>query len=424
MGSDTVKKEFDINYFLLVTLGKKRTLQEVAKKETSANALYFDLRQIEEMTIIQDINKFLPSIKFKIQDGSKTLSALKPFDKNLSRMSVVLGRNMDIDGLITFDFDIYRRTPQSNLIYDCEGLLQADRLFSSSKIRSFNGTIKSTLETIAEELGCPKGDVDISGSLNFEKNIVQPNWNNAKLLNYLKMNVQDERGNGNFYCFIKCEGQKRRFVFKTMKEFIEGEVKYNFSLSPTSLLSGDNLNRKIYPILEYKTFDNNQLIGSNGCAGRNYSYFDYTNSKYIMSHIDTTEYLSLSQYFLIDGDDAINSNVGVHTCGRNNDFTSNFSGTVQSEYYRDLDSLSKLWITTTGLENITPGDVVGCNFYGDVELKDTFDHSYRGYWIVERAIHMLGSQFLTRLLLTRSGTECSKEPSLIRATKIQLRTAV
>jgi hypothetical protein len=421
----SIKKEknSEIPYLLLISFGRKQTISDFGKKKSIAGSLIFSQQQVKELCIIQDLNSFLPSVDFKIEDSQQQLSALLPFDKNLSRMSVIFNRNTAIDDSINFDFDIYRRTPQSNSIYECKGLLQADSIFSPSKIRSFTGNISASLLTIANELGCEGSDAEISPTLSFSKTLLQPNWNNAKFLNYLKNSLQDENGKGNFYCFVKCKGKKRYFVFKTMEEFAKGELKYIFSDAPEVAKEGST-GRTIYPISEYKVFDNYKLLGSLGCAGRNYSYFDFDNSKFVMSSIDYTDYYSLSQYFLIDSEDSKNNNIGIATNCRSNAFTSNFSGLIQSMYYRDLDSLSKIWITSIGIEDICPGDVVLLKFVGEMALADITSHSYRGYWVVERVVQILGKSFQTRLLLTRSGIDTDRDTTLVSSSNINRRKYV
>jgi len=152
---------------------------------------------------------------------------------------------------------------------------------------------------------------------------------------------------------------------------------------------------------------------------QNYSYFDYDNSECKVSSIrvkDNTisqdDYYSLTKYFLIDKDDVEDSGVGIGA-GRGNDFSSNFKGRIKGSYYKRINSLSKIWITSLGLEDIYPGDIARIQFLNDPSMM--MSYQYHGFWMVERVIHMIGHQFATRLLLTRSGMNTTETTSLLEA---------
>jgi len=128
--------------------------------------------------------------------------------------------------------------------------------------------------------------------------------------------------------------------------------------------------------------------------------------------IPQDDYYSLTKYFLIDKDDSQDDEMGVFG-GRGTDFSSNFKGRVKGKYYKALNDLSKLWITSLGLEDIYPGDIVRVQFLSDPAMM--MSYQYHGFWMVERVIHMIGHQFATRLLLTRSGMNTMESTSLLEA---------
>jgi len=372
-------------------------------------------QHIEEFYIVQDLNKFLPSFKLRIRDAEGFLSHLVPFDKKANTLTVVLGSGPITEGTVEYKFKVYRRFPTSDDIYDVEGLLDVEGLFSPLRTRGFSGTIQDNLSSIAiDELGLD--ETDISASLNYSKNIVQPSWSNAELLRYLENNLQGLQEDAGYFCYICCKKRKKILVFKSVKDFYSQAVKYNFINAFDPHQDGDSGEVR-YPIFEYKVFDNYKVVGA--LRKQTYSYFDYDNSEYKIDSIQVKgnavsqdDYYSLTKYFLIDKDDSEDSGVGI-VAGRGNDFSSNFKGRIKGNYYKRLNSLSKIWITSLGLENIYPGDIVRVQFLSSPSMM--MSYQYHGFWMVERVIHMIGHQFATRLLLTRSGMNTMEATSLLEA---------
>jgi hypothetical protein len=169
------------------------------------------------------------------------------------------------------------------------------------------------------------------------------------------------------------------------------------------------------PIFEYYIFDNYKLYGIFGAREQKYSYFDYATSQYISNTERAQNYTSLSDFFLIDKNDTTDSNE-INDTGRSNDFTSDFKGKIKNDYGNRLVSLAKMWITTQGLPNAVPGQIVQLFFPHGVAGDNLYSYQYSGYWLVERVVHNLGDTFLTKLLLTRHGLDTDKSTSLIPAT--------
>ena len=379
-----------------------------------ADRLPLSYQFIEEFYIVQDLNKFLPSFRLRIRDADGFLSHLIPFDKKAGTITVVLGSGSAVEGATEYKFEVYRRFPTSNDVYDIEGLLAVDGLFSPPRTRALTGNLRDGLSSMAiDELGLD--DIDISASLDFTKSAVQPSWSNAEFLRYLESNLlglQDEAG---YFCYICCKKKKNVLVFKTIKDFYSQPIKYDFVNSFDPQRDRDTGAIK-YPIFEYKAYDNHKIVGD--MKRQNYSYFNYDTSAYVVDAIrvkDNTlsrdDYYSLTQYFSIDNDDFDSSGVGM-PAGRTNAFSSTFKGRIKGDYYKRLNNLSKFWITSLGLEDIYPGDIVRLQFLNDPAMM--MSYQYHGFWMVERVIHMIGHQYATRLLLTRSGINTSEATSLLR----------
>ncbi len=370
---------------------------------------------IEEFYIVQDLTKFLPSFRLRLRDADGFLSHLVSFDKKANTLTVILGSGSVVEGATEYKFDIYRRFPTSNDVYDIEGLLAIDGLFSPPRTRGLSGVIRDNLSSIAlDELELD--GADISASLDYSKNIVQPSWSNAELFRYLEGNLLGLQDAAGYFCYVCCKKKKRILTFKTIKDFYSQPVKYNFvnTFDPQRDDQSGNIS---YPIFEYKAYDNYGVVGS--MKKQSYAYFDYANSEFTVDSISVKDnadsmddYYSLTKYFLIDKDDIESSGVGMRA-GRGTDFSSDFKGRIKGDYHKRLNSLSKFWITSLGLEDIYPGDIVRLQFLNDPAMM--MSYQYHGFWMVERVIHMLGRQFGTRLLLTRNGMNTLESTSLVQA---------
>ena len=44
-------------------------------------------------------------------------------------------------------------------------------------------------------------------------------------------------------------------------------------------------------------------------------------------------------------------------------------------------------------------------------------YQHQGFWMVERVVHVISGEFITRLLLTRNGSDCGQVCQLLPATK-------
>lgn len=391
--------------------------------DTSSNAtrLSGDFNPIDELYIVQDINRFLPTFRLKIQDIGGYFANLRPYDKKQNKVRISFSRDGKPESASVFDFDIYRRFPTSDFVYDIAGMLQVNNFFKPNKIRGFTGLVKDNLSDIAvSELEID--EVDISPSLNFDKDIIQPNWSNAELLRYLKNNLIGSGDESAYFCFVTCRkasgGSDSVFVFKSLRDLCSQKAKYTFSDAPVASQDGFK-DRVYYPILDFKVYDNYKMLETYGCKSVDYYYFDYDTSTYMLKSIDVKgnlnpldDYYSLTQYFSIN-QDSTNDNSGVLVTGRSNDFTQDFKGKTKNRFFKRINNLSKFWITTWGLEDIVPGDIVRLQFFR--EPTDMLSHQYHGFWLVERVIHMLGQTFGTRLLLTRNGINTDKSTMLVWA---------
>lgn len=370
-----------------------------------------DDTNLKELTIIQDMNKFLPEFRLRLSDSSGLLTHIVPSDKNTGKVYIELAQDQnDQKTKNAWTFLVYSRTPegdQSNpsTVHDIDGLLDVDGLFSKDESRGFSGKISTTLGTIAKEL-TNIVSTDISSSLSNIKNLLQPTWTNAQFLKYLKENLIGVDGEYGFKCFIKTEKYKNIFTFKSISEMIENKPSYKFILNAYQ-------NQDQYPVFNYYVYDNYKLYGTFASKAQGYSYFDYENSKFTEFTESVTDYEVLSDYYLIDKSDSVDSN-SINNTGRSNDFTPDFQGYVKGSYGNRINSLVKMWITTQGLANITPGQVIQMFF--PQSAINIYDYQYSGYWLVERVVHNVGgSIFLTKLLLTRAGVDTDKGTTLLKA---------
>ena len=375
--------------------------------------LPINITNLKELTISQDLDKFLPEIRLKLNDVSGALTHIFPFDKSMSQIEIELALNDTTTDKNYFNFDVYRRQPggdqsDPSSIYDVSGLLSTSGLFSPNFSRGFSGSVQETLETLAlNELNVD--DTDVSSSLDYDLNIIQPMWNNSYLLNYLTKNLIGSNGEYGYKCSIQTKNYKNIFLFKSLAEMMVNPVSYNFNLSDKQYL--DRL-----PIFNWYIYDNYKLYGSFGMAKQDYTYFDWNTGIFISNTLNVQDYYSMSDYFAIDKSDSVVSNV-ISSTGRNNDFNGEFQGRIESNYSNRLADLVNMWITTQGLPNAVPGQTVQI-FFPQSTLTDggIYSYCYSGYWLVKKVVHNLGDVFLTKLLLCRQGTDMNKNTTLLPAT--------
>lgn len=410
-----------IPYYLTVTFRR-------SKESRDRTPLTIDMNQVDELYITQDINRFLPVLDFTLQDSAGFFTHIVPFDRDLNRVFIevsgLLGKGREDATL--FEFDIHRRKPNSDSQYTLNGMLKISNLFSPSRIRAFSEAIKNSLVELGKEMGADASE--ISPSLTTEKTLLQANWSNGEFINFLKDNLLGSKGEAGFYAFFKCVGLEKVFVFKNLWDMCQENPKYKFALSNTIRqdVQSEKADLPVLPILDYKMFDSGMLLGTTGLSGKDYSYFDYSNSTFIrQSHQMVEEldgfafdhFISLSEYFMIDIDDKVENNIPAPYYGRNNDFITIPNAQVINKHYRKLIDLSKIWITTVGVNDLCPGDIVELPVIRSYIKRADNIHTYQGYWLVERVIHILGKVFLTRLLLTRSGINTGSAPTLIRSSR-------
>lgn len=370
---------------------------------------------INIFSIVQDFNKFLPSVQINLKDSSGILTHMVPSDSRMNKVRVEIGYNIENKPVNSFDFVVIRRKPRGqttdSAIFEINGLLaNVDNLLGKSSCRSFNGNIKDTLTSIAIE-DLKLDDTDISSSLNYNKLIVQPHWSISQLLLYLRDRLKGKSGETGYKCFIKRDNHKSILVFKTLDELILQKKVYKFIVNQEMI--EDNI-----PVLNYSIYDNYKMFGLFGAKKQAYGYFDYTNSEYVTGENEAEDLTSLSQYFLIDKDDSEGSDRIINT-GRSNDFSNDFAGLTNTGYRNRLIGLIKMWITTPGVANLVPGQTIQIIFGRGTGMIEY--HQYSGYWLVEKIVHSFGDTYLSNILLTRNGIDTQENNSLLKAVILKKR---
>lgn len=364
-------------------------------------------QMIEEFTITQDLDRIVPTFKLRIKDATGLLGDIIPYDKNMNTISVELCRTSVQDDLNEFKFAVKRRKATFNKFYEIEGMLDVPNLYAKYTSRALTGKIKTNLETIAkEEMGIQ--DTEIGISLDYEKTIIQPSkWNLAMLFRYLKQNLIGKNREACYYCFVKNVRGKPILVFKSVDELFSTSVKYRFVVGSTSY-------ENFYPVVDYRVYDNSQLVTDFGALIQTRSYFDYENGEWITAEELACDYPSLSEYLLMDSDND-NESVNFRDLGRSNDFTLDFKGRVKGDYFDRMTNLVNMQISTWGMENLAPGDIVKLIFAEAMNRGDMFIYEHSGYWLVKRITHIIGMSFMSNIMLTRAGIDSDMDNTLLSA---------
>lgn len=375
--------------------------------------IYYMPHMLEEFTIIQDIDSFLPAFRLSIQDTDGIFSHVLPFDESLSKVYVGFNRGSELTN--SFDFKVYRRFIKSSAgvanVYDINGLLDIDGLFAPDRSRGFSGTIKSTLEFLATEVGVSSHE--ISSSLLDVKNIVQPNWSNAQLLKYLAENLSGSNLTAGYYCFFKRKRNMTSMVFRSLTEFNESPVAQRYVISEVQTKSD-----KYLPVFDHDIIDNYKAFGVFAAKRQPFSYYNYDTSSFVESSYDFSGFVALADHFMIDEND-LTEGQSIDSCGRTNAFTSDFLGKVKGSYFKRLSDLTTMWIFSIGNENLVPGDVVLVEFPRPKIGEQVFSRHYAGYWLVKRVVHTLGHDYKNRILLCRSGLDVDLKTSMLKSGAVE-----
>jgi len=371
-------------------------------------------------TITSDLDYIVPTFDLSLKSEHGLIHQLVTPDRRLNNIRIEIARDLSASEYNTYNFVLFRSYPQDT-VYRVTGYLDVDNLFAPLKSRGFNDSVKTILENISKD-EFNISNTDVSPTLEgIRKNLIQPAWPNIDLIRHLKRNLVGTSDYDFYYsCFIKMEAGHPVFVFKALNDFLLEETKYNF-------VYGDIPIPDVQPILDYKIFNNMQVLGAFGSQQENYGYFDYDNDEYVSDvSLSVDNYPSLSQYFLIDDKEVQGEvdNDSFFILGRNNSFTSDFKGHVGRKYYELTTNLAQLWITTKGLPDIQPGNIVSVFFPQGLDEKNITGLPYNGYWLVKRVIHAFGSDYLTRLLLIRSGVDTDVRNTLIPAINFVQRNAI
>ncbi len=369
---------------------------------------------LEEFTIVQDLDRLLPEFRMRLKDTTGDLTHTIPFDKGMSKVSVDLGKSLTEEGFNSFNFNVFRRFPESAFsatgYYEIDGLLDVKNLFSPDPCRAWNANIKNTLQSIAvDEFSVNLADVNISPSLEYKKLILQPRWSNAQLIKYLMANLVGSGGQSAFKCNVNTSSGRLRFMFRPLDELIQQKVKYKFIIADTKYQDYE-------PVFTWSIYDNYKILGEFAAKQQPYRYFDYETSAFTEVTVEAQDFVSLSDFMLIDGDDVGDGNMIIDN-GTSNEFTQDFAGKVKSSYQNRLNNLVMMWIDTVGLEEAHPGDVVLVLFPQGISSGNLYSYQYSGYYLIKRVILTVGDTFRSRLLLTRHGLDTDKSTSLMRANK-------
>lgn len=384
--------------------------------------LIVDPSSIHELSITQSIHSFLPSLRLIIPSAGEEYIHVVPLDKT-DRISIDVGYDTDIfEGGNGFDFRVYRRFPTSSQqLLDVEALLDVSNLFDKRHIRGFNGSVKNTVEKIASgfELyaamrteGQRRVETRISDTLEYDKNIVQCNQTNAELLRYFVDRLEGKDGEGAFYCFFYNENGKTHFSFKTLKEHLQEPIKYYFCYGSAMFSEKqDNAPSEMYfPVWGYEIVDNYKLEGLEGLGKRTYRYFDYEEGHIEEDSLELNDVPSISRKFSVpDGEEA--GGPSRFSLGRSNSFTKTFKGKAKNQYYKSLMNLERIRVTTYGIPNAAPGQLVQLFFAAPYAPEEQMNFQYQGVWMIESVQHSATMLLTSTFILIRSGVDSPSDYS-------------
>lgn len=363
--------------------------------------------------ITEYLDRFLPTIYIDFRDASGFLTHLTPHDSRYNTMSVSFSNDLKREKEKDLKFKIFRRKPASvvgysnNILY-C-GILDIKTMFSPNYQRGWaNSSLESVIRSICSTMNF--SELNIKTGVSEAVSIVQPNWTNAQMLNYIAEHLKSNSGEAGFlvYCDIP-NFFTTRLNFVSLTSLLKQKPKFTYMSTP------DAFDSTIYPIHTHEIIDNFDLIAHLGVSKQDYGYFDFVTGKYISRTINLEDvtFQGLSDYFAYDTQDGVEG-LSQNYLGVTNNFTKDYDGLARGNYYKKLNSLTKMWITSNGNAEVNPGDIVKVVFPEAGRNVDITDYQYSGQWLVERVKHQFGSVYLTSLLLTRCGVDSGKETTFAR----------
>lgn len=367
-------------------------------------------QMIHSISVTLDVDRVLPTFKIALKDATGILGEIAPYDKTLNSIDLQFGRSDNPERFNTFKLAVKRRKPDSDRNYTIEGVLDVPNLLTTVYKRALTGDVKTSIETLAT-VDMQMTKTEVGASLSYNKTFIQPRWTDAKLLNYLSDNLIGRNGETGYHCFVKNVDGEQILVFKSLDEMLSSAVKFGFIVAPKPY-------KDLYPVVEYRVFDNSQLLVDLGAKTQDYGYFNYDTGAFVESTIDAVDCPALGERTLID-DDNSNNSVFITGLGRSNDFTIDFGGRISSNYYKRVNNFVNIWISTWGMENASPGDIVRLLFGEALARGQLFQYHLSGYWMISRVVHLLGSSYMTNLLLTRNGIDTNFSTSLIKAENLK-----
>jgi len=365
-------------------------------------------QMIQELTVTLDIDRLLPTFKMVLHDATHILSQIAPYDKTANVVGLEFTRSEDLANLNLFEFEVKRRKVLNSDTYEVEGLLRVPNLITKQWSRNFTGNLKTNLETMAND-DLDIKETEIGSSLSLEKSFIQPSWTDARMLMYLRDNILGNDNEAGYYCFVKNIRGAQTLVFKSIDELFVSPV-------AAKLVVGYKAYEDFIPVTDHRIYDNSQFLADFGAQQQAYSYWDYENGKCVTGEVSLSDCPSLSEFYLVDSDRSSDS-LTIMGSGRSNDFSSDFQGRQKNSYFRKNTGAIQMWAGTWGLENVGPGDIVQVLFSDALGYGEMFGaYQNSGYWMVKRVVHIIGSTFMTNLLLTRCGVDTENSTTLTEST--------
>jgi hypothetical protein len=360
------------------------------------------------------LDRFLPTITCMLRDDSGFLTNLTPFDSRYNKMVVNFNNDTtNDDDAIDISFKIFRRKPKSivqmsnNVLF--HGILDIQNMFNPEYQ---NGWVNTNLDEIIESaLDVTNFDeTNIVTNVGSPQTVIQPHHTTAQFMTFLADNTKSDDGSSGFLTFTDLPGfLKTRFNFVSLSSLLKQQSTFTFLNSPQT--SSAN----VYPIYDIKPMDNFDLISNMGVSQQSYGYFDYFTGKYIQRTIPlgSVDFKCLSEYFAYDSQDNIDG-LSQSMVGVTNDFIKDYDAIARGNYYKKLNSLVKMWIVTSGNNQINPGSIITIIYPEVHDNVSIVSYQYSGDWLVERVRHNFGATYLTSLLLTRPGYDTDQSTTFVK----------
>lgn len=361
-----------------------------SEHDTTANSL-----NILQIGVIENFSTGTPFFVLKLIDGVGDFITHTYFNPN-ETYDLFIGRSKNDNQKFPFSFSLGKF--QNTAIGKSESIA-TDLTFMS---KYWEGILKDThsrswtnkkystvLEELMEEIGIEEYDIEQTFK---NHNVIQPDWTNFDLINWIANNAQNQQQIAGFDYVIRSDG---KFIFKSFDKFFEQKPVDEFVLAVPG-----NTKTQFFNTFEIK-HDYSNLLPRGG-FGLNYTYFDYNQKQFVSekTKFSDSKMRQLSDWAFISEE---HETASKRFYGGRDNLT---PSVADNRIANIATSSQKMDIEINGNTDIHVGDIISLVMVPSQYSKLQINERYSGNWLISKITHDIDVEqktFKTHLEVVRSG---------------------